>query len=171
LAQLHRKNPDIETRLADFNQLDFNEEFDGIISTFAGLNTSPNLNQFAASAARLLRPEGVLFVHLLNRFPVLEIARQFIHLHWRACWQTMTASQRKVNVGNIVLPHYLYSPLWLYRNVFASDFRLTHIAGQGFIRPLESAWGEHVESLERRLASAFPFHSAGIFFSLEMTRA
>ena len=46
--------------------------FDGIISAFAGLSTTPNLATFAADAARLLRPGGHIMLHMLNRTSLWE---------------------------------------------------------------------------------------------------
>jgi len=75
-----------------------------------------------------------------------------------------------VNFGGISLPHYLYSPLSLYREVFARHFHLNRIEGQGIIRPLGPNRGQRLEKLERQLASKFPLHSFGTFFSMELTR-
>lgn len=170
LAQLHHKNSNIETYVADFNRLDLNGEFDGVISTFAGLNTSRDLRPFAKDAARLLRPGGVLFIHLLNRWPIADIARHFIGLHWANFWQAMVSPQREINIGDVLIPHYLYSPLSLYHRAFAVDFRLNRIDGQGIFRPTHVNWGKQLAGAEKKLASIFPFHSLGVFFSAEMIR-
>jgi SAM-dependent methyltransferase len=170
LAQLHHKNPNIETCIADFNKLDLSGEFDGVISTFAGLNTSRDLRPFAKDAARLLRPGGVLFIHLLNRWPIADIARHFIGLNWSNVWRAIVSPQRQVNIGDVLIPHYLYSPLSLYRRAFAAYFRLNRIDGQGIFRPTHVNSGKQLAGAEKKLASIFPFHSLGIFFSAEMIR-
>lgn len=170
LSQLQVKNPNIVTCIVDFNNLDLNGEFDGVVSTFAGLNTSRDLRPFAKNAARLLRPGGILFVHLLNRWPLADLARYFIGLHWANFWRTMVSTRREVNIGDVLIPHYLYSPLSLYHHVFAGYFLLNRIEGQGVFRPIYSNSGRHVTGVEKRLASVFPFHSLGIFFSIEMIR-
>lgn len=170
LAQLHHKNPNIETCIADFNKLDLNGEFDGVMSTFAGLNTSQDLRPFANDAARLLRPGGTLFIHLLNRWPMADIARHFTGLHLSNFWRTIVSTQREVNIGNVLIPHYLYSPLYLYRQVFAAYFRLNRIDGQGIFRSTHVNWGKQLAGAEKKLGSIFPFHSLGVFFSAEMIR-
>jgi len=167
---LRKKHPQIKTIVSDFNHLEVTGKFDGIISTFAGLNTAPNLGVFAEQAASLLHPGGILFIHLLNRWPMLDIARQFARFQWQDVWQTLTTNPRNVNVGDVSVPHYVYSPKFLYQSVFASKFRLSRIEGQGFFRPLYATWGRQLDNLERRLASLFPFHSMGVFFSLELSR-
>jgi SAM-dependent methyltransferase len=174
LAQLRARCPEIETHMADFNQLerDFvgGARFDGLISTFAGLNTSADLAPFARSAARLLRPGGMLFVHLLNRWPLLDGLRQWARGQWRTAWATFASNRRLVKVSGSRVQHYAYSPSKLYRNVFASNFHLSRIEAQGLIRPVNGGWGRGLEGWERALAHRFPFHSLGTFFSLELVR-
>jgi len=170
LDHLQKRSPCVKTFIADFNQLEIDGQFDGIITTFAGLNTSSNLNSFADRAARLLRPGGTLFIHLLNRWALSDIARQIVRFRWLDAWRTVKTNPLNVDLGGISIPHYLYSPLSLYRKVFARHFQLIHIEGQGIIRPLDAKWGGRLEYLERWLASRFPFHSLGVFFSLELTR-
>jgi len=170
LEHLHKKNPAVRVVISDFNHLDLTGKFDGILSTFAGLNTSANLESFAERAAHLLKPDGILFIHLLNRWPIFDIARQIVTLQWQDAWRTSTNNPRDVRLGPMLIPHYLYSPMSLYRSVFARHFRVRGIEGYGFIRPLYAAWGARLEGLERRLAATFPFHSLGVFFSLELVR-
>lgn len=170
LDVLRTRHPEIKTLVSDFNHLGITGKFDGIISTFAGLNTSSDLGAFAEQTASLIRPGGILFVHLLNRWPVSNIVNQFARFRWRDAWQTLTTNPRNVNVGNVSVLHYLYSPKSLYQSVFARKYRLSRIEGQGVIRPLHAKWGRRFDSLERRLASLFPFHSMGVFFSLELSR-
>jgi SAM-dependent methyltransferase len=176
LAQLHAKEPAIETRVADFNALcpqlgDMG--FDGILSTFAGLNTSPDLRPFARSAAQLLRPGGFLFIHMLNRWPVFDLLRRAASLRGRAFWQGLTSDRMDVPLGGLRVPHYLYGPFDLYRRVFAAKFCLEQVAAQGLFRPVaaEARWGQaRLDRLERALAHRLPFSALGTFFTLEMTR-
>ncbi len=188
LDQLRAKNQAIKTYLADFNTLPVGSlklgvgiwdgstalttglGFDGVISTFAGLNTSPDLRPFAASAAQLLRPGGLLFIHVLNRYPWLDMARHLAKFRWRETWNTLTKARRDIQLGNVVVPHYFYSPLPLYRNTFAAHFRLSRLSGQGFIRPVAVSWGASLDSLDEILGSRFPFSSLSSFFSLELVR-
>src|SRR5436309_7760465 len=69
LARLALKAPSIPAVVADFNRLEeagLDGPFDGLISTFAGLNAAADLAGLARAAARLVRPGGVLFLHVLN---------------------------------------------------------------------------------------------------------
>ena len=170
LEHLRAKDPNIKTHVIDFNKLELDGEFDGVIATFAGLNTSADLRPFARSTAQLLRSGGILFIHLLNRWPLLDITRQLAGLHLLNAWRIITSGKQYVDLGGILVPHYLYSPLSLYRRVFKPYFRMGRISGQGIIRPLEASWGTRLEQMERQWESRFPFHSLGTFFSIEMSR-
>ena len=173
LAQLQLKVPGVQTRILDFNQLDgenFGRPLDGIISTFAGLNTSSDLRSFGQAAARLLRRDGVLFIHLLNRWPAREIAGSLLHLKWREAAYRLTHADRMVNLAGLTVPHTLYSPLALYRHVFAPFFRLQRVEAQGLFSELRATNGSRMHTSERMLDRYFPFHSLGTFFSLEMIR-
>src|SRR3954469_4128283 len=69
LARLAAKAPAVPRVVADLNHLDeagLDGAFDGLISTFAGLNAATDLSGLARAAARLVRPGGVLFLHVLN---------------------------------------------------------------------------------------------------------
>jgi SAM-dependent methyltransferase len=173
LAQLTARAAAVDSRVLNFNRLDhekFDQKFDGIISTFAGLNTSADLRPFAASAAALLEGGGVLFVHLLNRWPALEILGSFFQLNWRAGWNSLVSKERMVKFGEMSVPHYLYSPLSLYRHVFAPYFHLQRIEAQGLLAVPDSNAGSFIRGLEGVVARRPPFYFFGTFFSLQMVR-
>jgi SAM-dependent methyltransferase len=178
LAQLRAKNPAIETYVADFNALalepwPFSLEpcsLDGILSTFAGLNTSADLRPLAEGAARLLHPGGVLLIHMLNRWPALELLRHLGKLRWRELGRGVTSTRRDVNLGGLSVSHYLVSPLSLYRRVFAEHFQLGRVEAQGLLVHLGAEPGTRLNRWERAIAHRPPFHSLGTFFSLELVR-
>jgi SAM-dependent methyltransferase len=176
LARLHAKDSSIETRIVDFNDLHFNaadSDLDGIISTFAGLNTASDLRPFALSAAQLLRPGGILFVHMLNRWPALDLVRHLSGFRGRAFWQAVRSNQRDVDFGGVLVPHYLCTPIDLYRRDFAAYFRLNRVEAQGVFRPVgldAGRWAEHLDNWERAFAHRAPFYALGTFFTLELER-
>lgn len=169
LNRLHEKSSSIQSFVADFNHLGITAQFDGIISTFAGLNTSANLHPFAERAAQLLRPGGALFIHMLNRWPLQNMARQVVKLQWLSFWHSLTAGVLQANIGGISVHHYLHSPQFLYDTVFADHFRLIRIEGHGIVRRIHHG-GKQFEKPERWLASRPPFYSFGAFFLLELIR-
>jgi SAM-dependent methyltransferase len=87
--------------------------YDGIISSFAALNTV-NLAAFAPHAARLLRPGGRFVCHMLASG------------HGRSAWSRLTRAAprgtRTVVVGSEPLIHLDVSPDDIYRRFFAADF-------------------------------------------------
>ena len=176
LARLHAKDSSIETRIDDFNDLQFSavdSGLDGIMSTFAGLNTSPNLQPFALSAAHLLRPGGILFIHMLNRWPALDLVRHLAGFRGRAFLHIVKSTRRDVELGGIRVPHYLHTPIKLYKRDFAAYFRLNRVEAQGVIRPVGTdagRWAERLNNWERMLAHRTPFNALGTFFTLELIR-
>jgi SAM-dependent methyltransferase len=176
LRRLAAKNPAIATRVADCSRLQaagLGGPFEGVISTFAGLNTATDLAGFARGAAGLLEPGGVLFVHLLNRWPVAELARRFRHrglvpgcAGLAAAWR----GARRVEIGGVAVPHRLSSPRRLYRGFFARQFILRRLSGQGVLRPVDDPAGERWERWEGRLGAWPLSRCLGTFFTLEMRR-
>jgi len=188
----------ISTRVADCANLAAAfpaERFDGVLSTFAGLNTVADLAGFAGGAAGLLEPGGVLFVHLLNRLPVADLVRRCRRRGPRAGAAVLAEAwrgSRLVVIGGVPVLHRLHSPGRLYAQVFARDFELLRVNGQGVLRPVDDPprpadpveradaadVGEDVERRardrrhrwEERLG-AWPWSRClGTFFTLEMRR-
>src|SRR5260370_6786097 len=162
LAQLKLKAPGVETRILAFNPLGtvrFTPTLNGIISTFAGLNTSPDLRSFTASAARLLDRNAVLFIHTLTPWPVREIGGSLIHLKWSEGWSKLTRPDRAVALGDRSIRHYLYSPVALYRRVFSADFRLQRVEGQGLFTEPAADNRSWLRGWETTLSGRCPFHS------------
>jgi SAM-dependent methyltransferase len=185
LEALAAKAPAIATRVADCARLAAAfpaARFDGVLSTFAGLNTVADLAGFAAGAAGLLEPGGVLFVHLLNRLPLAALVRRFRSGGWQAGAAGVAAAWRGcrlVTIGGVPVPHRLHSPRRLYREVFARDFALLRVSGQGVLRPVDdpaavegpgSRRRRGRDRWEERLGAWPSSRGLGTFFALEMRR-
>lgn len=151
LARLAVKAPSVPTIVADFNLLDeagLQGPFDGLISTFAGLNAASDLAGFAACARRLVRPGGILFLHVLNR---------------RRKGQTLA-----VRIAGVEVPHRLWAPRELARE-FAPDFVVSGWSGQGIFRSVDDTRDQRMRW--ERVASSMPgLRSLGTFFALELIR-
>ena len=150
LARLSARAPAIPTVAADLQRLDETDlsgPFDGLISTFAGLNAAADVTGFARAASRLVRPGGTLFLHVLNR---LRKGR------------TLT-----VTIAGVEVPHRLWSPRELAR-AFAPAFSLARIAGQGILCPVDGPG--RFSSWERALSGLPVARALGTFFSLELNR-
>jgi SAM-dependent methyltransferase len=189
LRGLALRCPGVPAHAADFNRLDGlggleglgdlgqRGRFDGVISTFAGLNAARDLTSFSTSAARLLRPGGILFVHLLNRWPLADLGRSLRGGPARF-GRTLSASLRGVRMarfGGLQVPHFLRSPRGLYARVFARDFALLRAAGQGIVRPIDEPLlpvgaSDARIRWERALAVRPLLRACGTFFTLELAR-
>lgn len=153
LARLAARAPAVPVQVADLQRLDetgLAGPFDGLISTFAGLNAAADLSGFARAAARLVRPGGALFLHVLNP---------------RRQGRTLAA-----RIAGVEVPHRLWSPRELART-FAPEFALSRVAGQGILRPVDDP-GRFAgrDRWERRLAGLPGFRALGTFYALEMVR-
>jgi SAM-dependent methyltransferase len=151
LACLSVKSPSVPVFVADLERLeevDLGGPFDGLISTFAGLNAASDLGGFARAAARLVRPGGVLFLHVLNP---------------RRKGRTLT-----VRIAGVEVPHRLWSPRELAR-FFSPDFLVSRLSGQGILQPVDDP-GQSMSRWERALSELPLCRSLGTFFALEMIR-
>jgi SAM-dependent methyltransferase len=154
LARLAAVAPEIPACVADFNHLEetgIAGPFDGLISTFAGLNAAADLFGFARAAARMIRPGGVLFLHVLN--------------------PRRRGRRLAVRIAGVEVSHRLWTPREL-AGEFAPNFVVSGLRGQGILRSVDAqnGGGDRTDRWER-LASGVPgLRSLGTFFSLELTR-
>jgi SAM-dependent methyltransferase len=148
--------------------------FDGIISSFAALNTLPSLTQFAADAARLLQPHGKLMLHLLNGSSLWELACLLAHRRWLEARQLSRRRERSFKVGGRPIHHYVPRADELYASCFAPHFRLCRACGLGITRPphrigsVPEALHVGLGRLDELLGSHHPFIDWGRFVMLEM---
>jgi len=155
LARLAMKAPSIPTVLADLERLDevaIEGPFDGLISTFAGLNAAADLAGFARAAARLVRPGGVLFLHVLGR--------------WRKGWRRTL----NVKIAGVEVPHRLWRPTDL-ASIFAHEFSLLRVRGQGILRPVDDTGRYAARDRWEQALSAIPvIRGLGTFYLAELIR-
>ena len=149
--------------------------FDGIICAFAALSTVAELDEFAASVARLLVPRGTLVVHLLNRWSLWEWLGLVRSSRLRAAGRLGRNPRRNFMIGGRTVPHYLYQPGAAYL-FFESRFALRRAYGIGILRPphtvrrIPSVIVKGLERLERPLRGLWPVRDWGRFFVLELER-
>jgi SAM-dependent methyltransferase len=153
LSRLTRKAPSIPIVVADLNRLEeagLSGPFDGLISTFAGLNAAVDLAGLARAAPRLVRPGGVLFLHVLNP--------------WRK------NKDFAVRIAGVEVPHRLWTPRELAR-CFAADFAFSRLGGQGILRAVNDSRSlRGRDALERALSALPVARTCGTFYALELTR-
>lgn len=151
-------------------------EFDGIISSFAALNTLPTLSGFAADADRLLRPRGRMMLHLLNRSSLWEWAGLVAHGRWAAARQLGRRRERTFSVGGQPVRHYMPRADDAYARYFSPHFRLCRAYGIGITRPpypichAPDAALSALGRLDALIGPYHPFIDWGRFVVLEMAK-
>jgi SAM-dependent methyltransferase len=176
--ELDRSRELIELRLLDVGEIGSlpASGFDAIISAFASLSAVANLDRFAGQAADLLRPRGVMVMHLLNRFSLWEWLGLVRQGQLRAARRLGRNVERNFVIGGRPVRHHLYHAREAYGRFFAARFRLRRAYGLGILRPphtirrLPPAIVEALDRLERPLRSRRPFIDWGRFFVLELEK-
>lgn len=150
--------------------------FDGVICAFAALSTTPELDEVAASIARLLVPQGMLVVHLLNRWSLWEWLGLVRSGHVGSARRLGRNPVRNFMIGGRTVPHYLHRPGAAYARFFQSRFALRRAYGIGILRPphtvqrIPSVIVKGLDRMERPLRGRWPFRERGRFFVLELER-
>lgn len=166
----------LEARVMDFAGLGSwpARGYDGIISAFAGLNTTSDLSSFSRHAARLLRPEGRMVLHLLNRFSLWEWLGLMRDRRWAEAGRLGAVRCRRFIVGGRALHHHLFYPREAYERFFSPEFLLKESYSLGTLRPPHTVRrgpgraARVLGALERPLARRSPFLNWGRFFVLDL---
>ncbi len=168
----------VEARVMDLAEINSLEAagFDGIVSAFAGLSSTPDLVPFAESAAILLRPGGRMVVHMLNRSSLWERLGATKRRDWAAAREVGRKAEREFTIGGTPVRHYLYLPEEAYQRFFQPHFLLTSAFSLGCLRPPHTvrrvplSIARPLGQLERFVAHHRPFLNWGRFFVLEMVK-
>jgi SAM-dependent methyltransferase len=163
--------PTVDVRTGDIARVlgELSGPFDGIVSSFAALNTI-DLAPFAREAARLIRPGGRVVAHVLG--PGYRAGRA---QRW---WLAVRRGARVVDVDvhGCRIPHALLTARELHRRFFADAFAYREGYALGLLvgRRAELRMPETVLDAAARLEScvsrAWPLTSAGRFYVLDVER-
>jgi len=129
-------------------------DLDGVLSTFAGLNTMDDLPRLAQNLAERLKPHGRVLLHALNaRFPHNTIYR--------------------VSIGGQIVPHRMHNPFTLWRAAFADHFDIRRVYALSVVTGLTLAKRfpfamRPLFALDRIMGCVFP--AAGDFFVMELEK-
>jgi ubiquinone/menaquinone biosynthesis C-methylase UbiE len=147
--------------------------FDGILSSFAGLNTVDTA-RFAAAAARLLRPGGRAVLHLLA--PAAQPWRRPAADGTREGLAAALPGERCVVIGGHAVRHRLPAAADLYARHFAAGFELRLWYGLGWLWPrrfgsfLPPALSRHLGRLDAALGRWPPCRGWARFYVLDLER-
>ena len=140
-------------------------EFDGVISTFAGLNTIENMPRLASDLAACVKPRGRVVLHALNAFCLWESVANLL--------QHRGKRDGALRVGVESIPHRLYNPYTLWQSSFAPYLKLRQVYGLSLIAApaLVKRWPNFAPALFRMdllLGNLIPI--AGDFFVMDLER-
>jgi ubiquinone/menaquinone biosynthesis C-methylase UbiE len=150
---------DVHVELGDINEVvrRLDGPFDGIVSSFAALNTV-DLSAFAVEARRLLRPGGRIVCHMLSP-------------GWRG-----DAGSTVIDVGGQPIAHLLTPPDEIYRRHFEAGFARREIHAVGLlVGPRLERWApgpllDLLGRIESHLGAGAPLLSKGRFFVMDLER-
>jgi SAM-dependent methyltransferase len=148
--------------------------FDGIISSFAGLNTMESLGSLAADASRLLVPGGRMIVHVLNPRCLRAWLALVVRGRWTAARDMGREGERIFLLDGNAVPHYLYRGETFYSRDFAPYFWLERMYALGILRgPAAHTTGvgaldAALAWIDAHLGARGPIRHWGRFVVLEM---
>lgn len=161
----------VDTRTGEITDVigALNGQFDGVVSSFAVLNTV-DLPRFAREAARVIRPGGRLVAHFLSPG---HGASSF-----GRCWRIVRPGPRviEVDIRGHRVTHVLLTAKEIYRHAFAEHFvrreayALGLFVGRGAARRLPERLVDVTARLEARISSHWPLISGGRFLVLDLER-
>jgi SAM-dependent methyltransferase len=167
----------LEARVADAASLDDwpAGAFDGIVSSFAGLNTA-DLSRFAATASRLVRPRGRVVIHLLAPAGIWERLRLAARGHALRARRLARRRELTVTISGRPVRHSLLSAPELYQLHFAAAFALRRWYGLGWLWPRR--FSGRLPPIARRWLGRFdaaagrfpPCRGWGRFYVLDLER-
>ena len=147
--------------------------FDGIVSSFAALNTV-SLDEFAAVAARLVRPGGHVVCHMLSPgYHRGVLGRLLLSMAGR---HGSGAVPMPVRLAGQPIEHTNLHPLEIYDRFFAPAFELHErramalIVTPGIERRLGGGFLDLLAAADARLGALGPLLPVGRFFLLDLIR-
>jgi ubiquinone/menaquinone biosynthesis C-methylase UbiE len=111
------------------------ESFDGIVSTFAGLNTVRSLCDFAVDAHRVLKPHGRLLIHMLAPSGIWSRLPLIVRLRWRDARVMKRRRQFGKSISGRMVQHQVFPAAEVYHEFFRRHFELRRSYSLGFLWP------------------------------------
>lgn len=148
--------------------------FDGVISSFGGLNTVSDLEAFSSESSRVLKPGGVMLVHMLSPGGLWSRLRLLAGLRVSAARTRKSRRSFEKSIAGRAIVHDVRPSKDVYRASFQRHFRLRRAYGLGFLWPqhfgrrIPGGLADRMGRIEGRAGAWRPFLNWGRFFVLEM---
>lgn len=174
----------VKTRVVqweDINSLlyEFGEgSFDGILSNFGSLNCVKDLKSLAQNCARLLKPKGVMFANVMNRFCLWETVYYTLKGRFREAIRRSRKDGLPVKLASYDVITYYYFPNE-FIGYFDKTFRVKHLIGLGILLPppyLKDIYARYrnifslVKKVERFSENKYPFYNLADHVLLELEK-
>ena len=165
---------DINSLLCEFGE----GSFDGILSNFGSLNCVKDLQPLGENCARLLKPNGVLFANIMNRFCLWETAYYTLKGKFREALRRSGKDGLPVKLASHdVITYYNFPKEFI--GFFNKEFKIKHILGLGIFLPppyLKEIYNRYeglfslVKTVERLSEDKFPFYNMADHVLLELEK-
>ena len=174
----------VKTRVVkweDINSLlyEFGEgSFDGILSDFGSLNCVKDLKTLAWSCARLLKPNGIMFANIMNRFCLWETVYYTLKGRFRDALRRSRKDGLPVKLASHDVTTYYHFPEE-FIGLFNEEFKVKHILGLGIFLPppyLKEIYNRYkgmfslIKTIERLSEDKFPFYNIADHVLLELEK-
>lgn len=156
----------------------YGRQYDGVISSFGGLNCTNQLHQVAHDLAMLVKPGGIIVLSILSKFSFWETISFLLRGEWnRAFRRRLPDGVLTKMKGELVWAHY-YSPAQI-RTTFAPHFDCVEHRGINIfslpptsikIYRLLGRMNRLLEYLDDHLPPGSGLHSFGNHFTIVLRR-
>ena len=149
--------------------------FDGVITSFAALNTVESPRSLAAALAGVVRPGGHMIAHVLNRRSLREWVGLLAHGRLARAHALKHQRERVFVLSGVAVRHRLWHGMELYEEGFEPFFELERMYALGIFRSTEQRQnsggsGSWLGRLDARAGGTSPFVNWGRWVVLEMVR-
>jgi SAM-dependent methyltransferase len=136
-ADVHQLSDRIKFLLYDFahpaaGPLD--DEFDGVLSNFGGLNCVSDLRPLATVLAKSIKPGGHLIIVVMGRWCAWEILWHLLHLQPRRAFRRLARKGAEGRIG-IQKIRVWYPSAKALRRTFSPNFQIRRTVGLGVLLP------------------------------------
>jgi len=129
MLESHKKKyhggENIEFQQGDLTQLEGlpNDHFDGVVSSFAALNTVDDWPQWQRQVNAILKPKAQIVFHMLNAGDIWQDSER------------RQQTEREIAINGQPVRHYFHNANQLYHDILAENFNLKYSCQFSFLLP------------------------------------